>query len=63
MNGKRFGGSLSSENWDAAEQQLIAIGRNGKIVGELVERIPAYPGVGTYVKLTVWFKNLLTRFF
>lgn len=61
MNGKRYGGGIYARDWKEAEGRLDAIARSGKIVGKLVERIPAYPSVATYGKFLCWWYNLKNR--
>ena len=58
LDGILYGHFFHAKDWQQAEKHLDAISRNGKIVGELMETIPAHPGTATYAKFYVWWQNL-----
>lgn len=42
---KQWSATFHAENWKDAESRLAAMKATGAVFGELVERIPAQPGV------------------
>ena len=58
FEGSKWGLSIPAPDAKEASRRLRAIGMTGTVDGQLMERIPAYPGIGIYVRLKTAFKNL-----
>ena len=62
-DGRRFSATIGGDSWEEAERHLKCIGANGRIVGSNVSSIPVnaltLPFAGIYVRLVVFFRNLL----
>lgn len=58
FDGSKWGLTVFAPDAVEASRRLRAIGMTGEVHGELMERIPAYPGVGLYVRAKVLLFNL-----
>ena len=56
--GDQWSTSVHAESRDEARLRLRSIGMTGQVDGELVARIPVYPGTGLMVRIWVFFRNL-----
>jgi hypothetical protein len=58
FEGSKWGLSIFAPDAKEAVRRLRAIGMTGTVDGQLMERVPAVPGAGLYVRLKTAFKNL-----
>lgn len=57
LDGKQYGFEIEADSFDDARRRLDAIKAWGKIDGELMAKIPAYPGAGLFVRFLCWWRN------
>lgn len=56
--GTQYGLTIMAQDEIEASARLRAIGMTGTVDGELVMRVPAYPGVGVVLRVITFFRNL-----
>lgn len=58
LGGKQWGINILAQSHEDAKMRLRAIGISGVVDGELIAKIPAYPGAGIVVRVRTFFANL-----
>ena len=59
-NGNSWGFSIMAPDEAEASRRLRAIGMTATVDGQIVARIPAYPGAGVLPRIIVGIRNLFS---